>query len=51
MPLNTAHPHQLIEELISRTDQDILESFGPCDGSFAVLELVQKLRTLLSTND
>lgn len=49
--IKEAYPHELIEELISRKDIEILESYGPCEGSFQVLELVQKLRNLLATNE
>jgi uncharacterized Zn finger protein (UPF0148 family) len=49
--IEDALPHELIDELISRKDIEILESYGPCEGSFQVLELVKKLRELLATNE
>jgi hypothetical protein len=46
--LTEAYPHELIEELLKRSEIEILESFGPCDGAFEVVEVIRVLREVMT---
>lgn len=37
---------ELIEELCDTPDEEILDIYGPCQGSLEILDLVKKLREL-----